>query len=308
MLDTQVLVAGGGPVGLAAAIELGRRGIECLVIEPRPTVSHDRPRCKTVNVRSMEHLRRWGIADRLRERAPLPVAWSQDIVFCTSLAGHELSRFGGVLGLAPDHDRYAELGQQAPQYVLEELLRDVASELPEVTLATGQRVSGLEQDDDAVRVAVVDETGARSVIAAAYVLGCDGARSTVRQAIGSAYVGEHALRANFGMVFHAPEPLAQTVHGPAVQYWILNRAAPSLMGPIDRDGTWWIIAFGVDRATGERDAGAIIDAAAGVSVNATVRSNDPWTARMQLVDRARDRRVFLAGDAAHLNPDRSRRG
>jgi len=83
--STQVLIAGGGPVGLAAAVELARRGIECLVIEPRVTVSHARPRCKTVNVRTLEHLRRWGLADRLRERAPLPVAWSNEIVFCTSL-------------------------------------------------------------------------------------------------------------------------------------------------------------------------------------------------------------------------------
>ncbi len=300
--STQVLIAGGGPVGLAAAVELGQRGIECLVIEPRDAVSHARPRCKTVNVRSMEHLRRWGIADRLRDRAPLPVAWSQDIVFCTSLLGHELSRFTGVLGLAPEGDRCAEVGQQAPQYVLEELLRDVVHELPEVTLATGRRVIGLDQDDDAVRVSVADDGGRRSVISAAYLLGCDGPRSAVREAIGAAYIGEHALRPNFGMVFHAPELLAQTVHGPAVQYWILNRAAPSLMGPIDRHGTWWIIAFGVDRPTGERDAQAIIDGAAGTSVDAMVLSHDPWTARMQLVDRARDRRVFLAGDAAHLNP------
>jgi 2-polyprenyl-6-methoxyphenol hydroxylase-like FAD-dependent oxidoreductase len=124
--SVQVAVAGGGPVGLAAAVELGRRGVSCLVIEPRTTVSHARPRCKTINVRSMEHLRRWGIAGRLRDRAPLPPSWSQDVVFCTSLAGYELSRFTGVLGLAPDGDRFPELGQQAPQYVLEELLRDAA--------------------------------------------------------------------------------------------------------------------------------------------------------------------------------------
>ena len=69
--STQVLISGGGPVGLAAAIELGRRGVECLVIEPRATVSHARPRCKTINVRSMEHIRRWGIEARLRAAAPL---------------------------------------------------------------------------------------------------------------------------------------------------------------------------------------------------------------------------------------------
>jgi 2-polyprenyl-6-methoxyphenol hydroxylase-like FAD-dependent oxidoreductase len=128
--STQVIVAGGGPVGLAAAIELGGRGIRCLVIEPRTAVSHARPRCKTINVRSMEHLRRWGIADRLRELAPLTPSWSQDVVFCTSLAGRELSRFTGVLGLVHDGDRFPELGQQAPQYVLEELLREVGVSSP----------------------------------------------------------------------------------------------------------------------------------------------------------------------------------
>jgi 2-polyprenyl-6-methoxyphenol hydroxylase-like FAD-dependent oxidoreductase len=300
--SAQVVVAGGGPVGLAAAVELGRRGVGCLVIEPRTTVSHARPRCKTINVRSMEHLRRWGIAGRLRDRAPLPPAWSQDVVFCTSLAGRELSRFTGVLGLVPDGDRFPELGQQAPQYVLEELLRAVVRELPACRLVTGAAVTGVEQDDTGVRVTVADAAGQRAMVEAAYLIGCDGPRSTVRERIGSAYAGQHALRPNFGMVFRAPGLWAHVRHGPAVHYWVLNPAAPALVGPIDQAGTWWIIAFGVDRETGERDALRLIDAAAGSPAGATVLSTDPWTARMQIVDRMRRGRVFLAGDAAHLNP------
>ena len=74
------------------------------------------------------------------------------------------------------------------------------------------------------------------------------------------------------------------------------------MGPIDPDGTWWLIAFGVDVDAGEREAVRLIDAAAGVPSGAVVRSTDPWTARMQIADRMRRGRVFLAGDAAHLNP------
>ncbi len=299
--SAQVIVAGGGPVGLAAAIELGRRGIGCLVVEPRTAVSHARPRCKTVNVRSMEHLRRWGIADRLRERAPLAPSWSQDVVFCTSLAGRELSRFTGVLGLVPDGDRFPELGQQAPQYVLEELLRDVVRELPSCTLATGATVTGVGQDAGGVRVCVA-AGGQRTVVAGSYLIGCDGPRSTVRERIGAAYAGDHALRPNFGMVFRAPGLQAHVRHGPAVHYWIINPDAPALAGPLDTAGTWWIIAFGVDPATGEREAGRIIDAAAGIPAGATVLSTDPWTARMQIVDRMRQGRVFLAGDAAHLNP------
>jgi 2-polyprenyl-6-methoxyphenol hydroxylase-like FAD-dependent oxidoreductase len=300
--STQVVVAGGGPVGLAAAIELGRRGIRCLVVEPRADVSRARPRCKTINVRSMHHLRRWGIADRLRERAPLPVDWSSDVVFCTSLAGLELSRFTGVLGLVPDGDRFPELGQQAPQYVLEELLRDVVAELPACTLATGVTVADLEQDDDEVRVTVADAAGRRSVVSAAYLLGCDGPRSTVRARIGAGYVGDHALRPNYGMVFRAPGLWDHVRHGPAVHYWIINPEAPALVGPIDRTDTWWIIAFGVGREAGERNALRLIDAAAGTRAGATVSSTDPWTARMQIVDQMRAGRVFLAGDAAHLNP------
>ena len=299
MRSTQVLVAGGGPVGLAAAVELGRRGVECLVVEPRATVSHARPRCKTVNVRTMEHLRRWGIADRLRDRAPLPRGFSTDVVFCTSLVGRELSRFTGVLGLAAQGDRFPEVGQQAPQYVLEELLREVVLGLDTVTLALGSRVTGLVQDADGVTVRLDDAESVR----ADHVLGCDGPRSVVRELVGADYVGEHALRPNFGMVFRAPGLAERVPHGPAVQYWTVNAEAPALLGPLDpADGTWWVIAFGVDRATGERDGAALIDAAAGASVGAEVLSTDPWTARMQLVDRARVGRVFLAGDAAHLNP------
>ncbi len=245
---------------------------------------------------------RWGIADRLRARAPLSPEFSSDIVFCTTLAGRELSRFTGVLGLELEGDRFPERGQQAPQYVLEELLRDVTDELDVCTLALGHRVVGLIQEPDHVVVETADADGTPTTITADYVVGADGPRSTVRAQIGSDYVGEHALRPNYGMVFHAPLLWEHVRHGPAVQYWTVNPDAPALLGPLDRVGTWWIIAFGVDRETGEREQKKIIEAAAGTPLDATVLSTDPWTARMQLVDRARHDRVFLAGDAAHLNP------
>ena len=299
--STQVLISGGGPVGLAAAVELGQRGVSCLVVEPRESVSRARPRCKTINVRSMEHARRWGIAERIRAAAPLSAEWSKDLVFATTLSGFTLSRFSGVFGLEPEGDRFPEIGQQAGQFYLEEVLREVVEELPSATLELGSRVTGVGQDDAGATVTISGEDGER-LVEAEYVIGCDGPRSAVREAIGSRYTGSEAGRPNFGLVFRAPELWQHVTHGRAVQYWIVNPFAPGVMGPLDGEELWWAGFMGVDQARGERDGAQLLTYAIGVKTPFEILSTDPWTANMQLVDHAHRGRVFLAGDAAHLNP------
>jgi 2-polyprenyl-6-methoxyphenol hydroxylase-like FAD-dependent oxidoreductase len=64
-----VLIVGGGPVGLATALELSFHGIACVIIEPRAEVSSLRPRARTTSARTMEYFHRWGIADVVRPRA-----------------------------------------------------------------------------------------------------------------------------------------------------------------------------------------------------------------------------------------------
>ena len=309
--DTPVLIAGGGPVGLALAVELGLRGIECVVVEPRPQPTRLRPRAKTLNARTMEHARRWGLAGRLRSAAPLPVAWSQDVSFCTTFLGREITRFTGVLGLADDGDS-PERGQQLPQYVLEEVLREVAAELPTVDLRLGWRLRSLDpagpgdvdggDADGPVHATLLDPAGVAVPVTAEYVVGADGARSVVREQIGARYVGATALRPNTGLVFRSRDLVRAVPHPPAVQTWLLNRQTPGMMGPIDRDGLWWLIAFGVDGRSADFDPGRLISGALGRELPVEVVSTDPWTARMELVDRCRRGRVFLVGDAAHLNP------
>ncbi len=158
--NTAVLVAGGGPAGLAAATELNLHGVGCVVIEPRATVSHRRPRAKTSSVRTMEHLRRWGLADAVRQAAPLKVAWSQRVTFCETLSGKRITDFDGAFGLTTRRDeRFAEPGQQVPQPVVEEVLRAHVAHVAHVDLRLGHAVTGLREDAGGVTVTVRSPTG-----------------------------------------------------------------------------------------------------------------------------------------------------
>jgi 2-polyprenyl-6-methoxyphenol hydroxylase-like FAD-dependent oxidoreductase len=96
----RVLIVGAGPAGLSLAIELGHRKIPCLLIERNDRVGYA-PRAKTTNVRTREHLRRWGIADRLRAASPLGAYYPSNVVFCTRLAGVELGRHENAMYCAP---------------------------------------------------------------------------------------------------------------------------------------------------------------------------------------------------------------
>ena len=225
-----VVIAGGGPAGLAAAAELDLHGVPVIVIEPRAEVSHRRPRAKTTSIRTMEHLRRWGLAGALRAAAPLPVAWSQRVTFCESLTGRRITDFDNAFGLTTQRDdRFAEAGQQVPQPVVEDVLRAHLAGRPGVELRFGHAVSEISQDRDGVTVTVSAPGGGRRVIRARYLLGCDGAAGICRDAIGARYAGRADSRPNFNVVFRAPG--LDTPLGPAVQYWVVARPVPAGTGP-----------------------------------------------------------------------------
>jgi 2-polyprenyl-6-methoxyphenol hydroxylase-like FAD-dependent oxidoreductase len=283
-------------------MELAYHGIGCTVIEPRTSVSAVRPRAKTTSARTMELFRRWGFAERVRARAPIPVSWSSDVVFCTAAAGAEVTRFTGTLGLGlAGDDLAAEPGQQVGQPVVEQALRDALACAGNVRLLFGYRAVGVEQDADGVSVRVSDALGAVSVIRAAYAVGADGAHSIVRGAMGAVYEGGNAGRPNLSIVFRSLR-LGSLIRDRAVHRWVLNPAAPGVVGPMDLDGTWWAIATG--RPDDDRDADpvAIVRAMTGADIDVEVLGTDPWQARSLLATAYRRGRLLLAGDAAHQNP------
>jgi 2-polyprenyl-6-methoxyphenol hydroxylase-like FAD-dependent oxidoreductase len=304
-IRTEVLIVGAGPVGLALAIELGLRSVNCLVVEQHDRVGLN-PRAKLTNVRSREHLRRWGIADELRRASGMAPDYPPNIVFATRLNGYLLARFENAFYCARARSElYSEPGQWVPQFVLEEVLRRRAAELPAVEIRFGCRLERLAQDGEGVTAEFRDlKTGARGAVRAAYLAAADGARSTVRELLGIRMHGEGALAPNLNVIFRAPALAGLHDKGPAIQYWMVNREAPAYLGPMDRHGLWFLIAPRLPDGTDfdRIDPKELVRRASGLEFDLEIVHADPWTAQRLIAERYGEGRVFLAGDACHLHP------
>ena len=128
--EIPVLIAGGGPVGLMLAAELGWRGIPNLLVErDQPEERLKFSRLLVISVRTMELLRRLGASDRVRNWG-FPSDHPLDNVFVTSLAGYELGRFKMYsLGEAKDDPFSPEHQWHCPQVVFDPILQEVAASL-----------------------------------------------------------------------------------------------------------------------------------------------------------------------------------
>lgn len=304
-IKTQVLIAGAGPVGLALAIELGLRGIDVTIVEPRARAGAQ-PRAKTTNVRTMQHMRRWGLAGRLRALAPLPYDFPTDIVFSTTLFGRTLAVIENAFAGKKCRDpRFPEAAQWVPQYTVERVLHERIAGLASVRLMSRTALEEAAQSAAGVTATVRNvESGARLTIQAQYLVGADGAKSRVREIIGARMTGEHAFALNYNLILRIPELDRAPPERPAIMYWLINRESPGVLSPLDRNGEWAFITRLAPGVTAISDDEVIrrVHAAIGRALPTEIIARDYWAAHRLIADRYRDRRIFLAGDACHLHP------
>lgn len=304
-IETQVLIAGAGPVGLALAIELGLRGVDVTIVEQRARAGAQ-PRAKTTNVRTMQHMRRWGLAERLRALAPLPYDFPTDIVFSTTLFGRALAVIENAFAGKKCRDpRFPEAAQWVPQYTVERVLHERIASLPSVRLMQGTALEEAAQSAAGLSATVRNvESGARLIIHAQYLVGADGAKSRAREIIGARMTGEHAYALNYNLILRIPELDRAPPERRAIMYWLINRESPGVLSPLDCNGEWAFITRLAPGVTAISDDEVIhrVHAAIGRALPTEIIARDYWAAHRLIADRYRDRRIFLAGDACHLHP------
>lgn len=302
-IHTDVLIVGAGPAGLSLATELGNRGINCIIIERNNRVGNA-PRAKTSNVRTMEHFRRWGIADNLRKASKLPADYPSDIIFSTRLNGHFLAKIENAFNCSSvKNNHYSEHAQWIPQYEVETVLKDNVETLPSVKLLFKCSLLEATQDENNVFAKIKDETtDSEFEVVSKYLVGADGARSIIREIIGAKMTGKHGFSKNFNVQFKAPELAKLIKFGPAIMYWQINNEVPSLIGPMEGNDLWYFIATGINGEKEDLDPVELIKKATNFDFDIEVVGTSPWLAHSLIANKYSEGRMLLIGDACHLHP------
>lgn len=306
-IETTVLIAGGGPVGLAMAIELGWRGIGCVLVdEGDGTLLH--PRTGLIAIRTMEMLRRYGLAQRMRA-CGFPDDYALSMVFCTSLNGLLLERAPyPSMRAAPTPPETPEKKQRCPQIWMQPILADAVRAGPHADLRLNHRLESFEDTGTQVIAQVIKRsTDVTTSIRAQYLIGCDGAASGVRERLGIATSGR-ALGYSVNILFRAAGLTRQHRMGEAERYLLVGPEGTwGNVTVIDGDALWRLTVLGAEQKLdlASFDAHAWVRRALGTdtprvaAIDFEVLSVAPWRRSEMLAERFSAGRVLLAGDACH---------
>jgi 2-polyprenyl-6-methoxyphenol hydroxylase-like FAD-dependent oxidoreductase len=299
-MDTQVLIVGAGPTGLTLAIDLGLRGVRCMVVEQKEAPQF-LPKMERCNARTMEIYRRMGIADKVRA-AGLPAHCPMDIFIVLSLIEPPLvhhvhpSVAEAKDGIARSEDGSEPLEpyQLISQYTLEPLLKSIAETLPSVSVRYGCELLDFEQDENSVTAQVKTGDGV-SAVHAAYMVGCDGGGSLVRRQLGIKLDGEANIQQLRQALYYCEDLYERIPIGKGRHYHVADAEGSFL---IVQDSTRHFTLHSVV----ESDAAMadMFERVVAMPVKYDMLYVGQWKMNLLLADRYGEGRVFLAGDAVHL--------
>jgi 2-polyprenyl-6-methoxyphenol hydroxylase-like FAD-dependent oxidoreductase len=305
-MENSILIVGAGPVGLAMAIELGSRGVDCIVVDRGDgTIEH--PRTGLVAIRTMEAFRQWGIAQAVRE-CGFPPDYELSMVFCTSLNGRLLDKEPyPSMADAPTPPETPEKKQRCPQLWLQPILQRAAAAHPRVRLLYRHEFVSFVESDNAVVATMKDlQSGSRTQITTPYLLACDGATSSVRECAGIPMHGK-LLSYSVNILFHCPGLTSKHAMGEAERYMFVGPEGMwGNLTVVDGDAVWRLTVLGSEEKMNldALDADAWIRRALGTEADPDripyqLSSVIPWRRTEMLAEKYKQGRVILVGDSAH---------
>jgi 2-polyprenyl-6-methoxyphenol hydroxylase-like FAD-dependent oxidoreductase len=306
VIETPVLIVGGGPVGLSLAVELGWRGVPCILIE-QSDGRIGTPKMNEVNVRTMEFCRRWGIADKVMS-CPFPDDFPMDVAVVSKLGGYELGRLARPARKDQKPSPFSPMNLQVcSQIWFDPIMREKARSFPCVSLLYRHQLESFEADADSVTARVRDLENDREVeFRCQYLAGCDGAGSRIRRSLGINLLGSDTLSSAMHVYFRARDPLGDLGVKPGTffaavdetGYWGNIRA-------IDPANGLWRILFDVPPDFDPRDIDydKCMKRAFSKPLKVEWVGASQWTRRGVVAETFSVGRVHLAGDAVHqLSP------
>ncbi|MDB5408753.1 MAG: Salicylate hydroxylase [Rhodospirillales bacterium] len=299
-----VVIVGAGPVGLALAGELGWRGIECLLVEKTDGAIFQ-PRMDLVGVRTMEFCRRWGIVPWV-EASPYTRSYKQDCLWVSSVVGWEFGRekFPGMADELPP-PQSPQHRERCPQDMFDPILKRFAGSFPQVELRYRTELLSFVEHEDGVTATLRDlATGATETVETEFLVGCDGAASTVRQGLGIAMAGNPVLTYTTNVLFRTSDFLSLHDKGEAYRFIVIGPEG-TLATIVAINGAdrfrFSMVGDAQKRTYSEEEIRAAIVKAVGREFDFEILSIMPWIRRELVAESYGTKRVFLAGDAVHLN-------
>ncbi|HXG42765.1 MAG TPA: FAD-dependent monooxygenase [Dehalococcoidia bacterium] len=299
-METEVIVVGAGPVGLTLTLDLARKGMQVCLLEQEPTTKPF-PRADRLNARTMECFRRLGLADQIRERG-FPPEMPMNIYIVGQLAEPpvvtvecaSVAEYRRAIEATNDGTLPLEPYQLVAQNDLEALLLEAIAAFPNVTLLFSHRAVDLSQDLHGVTLVAEGPTGKR-VIKGGYLIGCDGAHSTIRRVLGVDMDRPVSLEATLTQVIFRSPDLFQMIPYKGRHYYFLDGHGSSLVVQGNRQEFILHSARSPDS-----DWPSILRDLTGLRFRFEITHVFTWHPRALVAERYRVGRVFLAGDAAHL--------
>ena len=303
--DYDVVINGGGPVGMGLAIELGQRGVRVCVVE-RYTTPQPVPKGQNLTQRTTEHFHFWGCEKEMQSALKVPEGGGIGGLTCygTLLSNYHYN----WLDRSKVRDFYFTRNLRLPQYTTEEILRRRAAEVAGVDILYGWQGVALEQDNAGVSLTIAERQGeGQRVLRGRYLVGCDGSHSFTRQAAGITQTQEDHNRLMALVVFTSVEldDLLKRYPGKAF-YSVLNPKYDGywlFFGRVDHGRSWFFHAPVPPGTTADNfDFPAFLHEAVGQPFDLTLDYVGFWDMRFAQADAYRKDRVFIAGDAAHSHP------